>query len=90
MGIRTARADEQNNPEHDGFLIEEQLDARYYESDRYREYPGYLGQAIEEVQGYIHASGLPVLSLAIGDVVAYSFAIARNIADEIAQTFTEE
>ena len=82
--------DEQDDPEHDGFLIEEQLDAQYFESDRYREYPGFLGRATADVQGYVHASGLQILSLAIGDVIVFSFPLARNLAEEIAQTFTEE
>ena len=85
-------AEEQNDPEHDGFLMMEQLKALHFESDKYSDCAGYLGYITSNwnTQGTTHASGLKLLSLMKGDVVAMSFPLARNVADDIAQKFSEE
>ncbi len=85
-------SDEQHDPEHDGFLMREQIKALSYETDRYTDCAGYLGCIIKDwnVQGMTRDSDLKLMSLNGGDVVAMSFPIARNVSDQIAQKFTEE
>ncbi len=84
--------DEQHDPEHDGFLMMEQMKALHFETDRYSDCAGYLGYITKDwnKQGMTHASGLKLLSLTEGDIVAMSFPLARNVSDDIAQKFSEE
>ena len=60
-------AEDPEDHEHDGFIMEQQFDAQYFETDKYQEYPGYLGRATAEVQGRVHASGLQILPLVVGE-----------------------
>jgi len=83
-------AEKAEDPDHDGFVMQQQFDAQYFETDRYQEFPGYLGRITAKAQGEVHQSGLQIMSLEVDDIVVYSFSIARNVSDEMTQSFTED
>ena len=64
----------------------------HFETDKFSECAGYLGRITSNwnMQGLTHASGLKLLALLEGDIVALSFPLARNVADDIAQKFSED
>ncbi len=72
--------------------MQDQNEILFFESDEYIGYSGYIGVINKDwnVCGIGHESGLKLMSLKKGDVVALSFPLARNRSDDVAQAFSEE